>query len=124
MSQKRVLVVDDEPDFSNIVIDVMTDSGYQVKAAHNGETATELCKTFLPHVVLMDVMLVGETGIDVLEKIRKIDKEVKVIMISGMLDLEIAREAIIRGAIEYFTKPIDFNKLDEFIQNLDKNPPD
>lgn len=121
MRQIRILIVDDEPEFRKIVAEAMTNAGYQVESAHNSNTATELCRTFLPHVVLLDVMLTDETGIDILEKIRELDKQVKVIMISGMLDLDIAKEAIIRGAEEYFTKPVDFKKLDRLIQKLTKD---
>ncbi len=123
MSKIRILVVDDEPEFCNIVEMALTQAGYEVRSAYNIADAVELCKETLPHVALLDVILINETGIDAIEKIREIDKRVKLIMVSGMLDLEIAKEAIARGAEEYFTKPLNFRKLDEYIQDLVKDSP-
>jgi DNA-binding NtrC family response regulator len=120
MNKIRLLIVDDEAEFCTIILDGLTEFGYDVKCTHNTKGAVELCESFLPHVVLLDVILADERGIDVLEKIRKIDTHVKVLMISGMLDLETAKEAIALGAEDYITKPIDFLKMDDIIRKLTK----
>ncbi|MCF7809985.1 response regulator [bacterium] len=118
MDHIRILIVDDEAEFCAIILDGLAEFGYEVKCAHNTKTAIELYESFLPHIVLLDVILADERGIDVLKKIGKIDRRVKVLMISGMLDLETAKEAIALGAEDYITKPIDLLKMDEIIKEL------
>jgi len=120
MKHIRILIVDDEAEFCTIILDSLAEFGYEVKCAHNTKTAVELSENFLPHIVLLDVVLAGERGIDILDKMRKIDRKVKVLMISGMLDLETAKEAIALGAEDYITKPIDLLKMDEIIRKLTK----
>ncbi|MDP8237522.1 MAG: response regulator [Candidatus Hatepunaea meridiana] len=118
MNHIRVLIVDDEPDFRELLKDGLSAFGHSIETAPDGETALELLKTFMPHIVLLDVMLKEQSGIKVLESIREIDKQVKIMMISGMLDLGVAKEAILLGAVDYITKPVDFKQIDELIKNL------
>jgi len=120
MNQVRILIVDDEAEFCTIILEGLEEFGYDVKCAHNCETAIEMSETFIPNIILLDVMLADERGIDVLEKIRKTDKQVRVLMISGMLDLDTVKEAIALGAEDYITKPIDLMKLNDVIQELTK----
>jgi len=118
MNQIRVLIVDDELDFRELLKGGLSAFGYSIETAPDGKTALELLRTFMPHVVLLDVMLKEESGINVLKDIREIDKQVKIMMISGMLDLGVAKEAISLGAVDYITKPVDFKQIDELIKNL------
>ena len=118
MNNVRILIIDDEAEFCSIILESLIEFGYEVKCVHNCETAIEMCGTFMPHIILLDVMLADESGIDVLGKLRSIDKQVRIIMISGLLDLEIAKEAIALGAEDYVTKPINLLKLNDVIQEL------
>jgi len=118
MEQPRVLVVDDEPDIRDILERLLSLSGFEIAVAGNGADAIKLCKSFLPHIVLLDVMMPDSSGIETLQKIREFDKEVKIIMVSGMHDLTVAKEAISLGAIDYLTKPFDLKELDSFLKSL------
>jgi len=118
MDKYRVLVVDDEYDVRDILERALTISGYEVKTASGGLIAIEICRTFLPHLVLLDVMMPDLGGIEALQKIRELDKDVKVVMVSGMHDVQAAKESIALGAIDYITKPFDLRELDFYIKDL------
>ena len=121
MGQIRILVIDDDAGICDLLDRALTAKGYLVKTALDGETGVETCQSFNPHVILLDVMLAGQSGIDVLRDIFEIDKQVKVLMISGLLDLTVAREAIRMGATDYIAKPIDLTALDNYITDLVKS---
>lgn len=118
MVAKRILVVDDEPDFVAIIERTLALSGYEVATAYNGREAMETARTFLPHCLLLDVMMPEMGGLEVLQKIREIDNDAKVVMISGMHDVQAAREAIKLGAVDYITKPFDLRELDGYLKSL------
>ncbi len=118
MNKLRVLVVDDDFGIRGVLERALTVSGYQVKCASGGISAIEICRTFLPHLVLLDVMMPDMGGIETLQKIREIDKDVKVVMVSGMHDVQAAKESMAMGAIDYITKPFDLRDLDAYIKDL------
>jgi len=118
MEPARILVVDDEPDIRDILEKSLSLSGYSVTSAADGAKALELCASFNPHVILLDVMMPDASGVETLQKIRALDRDVKVVMVSGMHDLTVAREAISLGAVDYITKPFDLRDLDSYIKTL------
>ncbi len=118
MDTYRILVVDDEFDVRDILERSLSLSKYHVKTASGGLSAIEICRTFLPHLVLLDVMMPDLGGIETLRKIRELDKDVKVVMVSGMHDVQAAKESIAMGAIDYITKPFDLRELDEYIKDI------
>ncbi|MBW2183662.1 MAG: response regulator [Deltaproteobacteria bacterium] len=67
---------------------------------------------FKPHVVLLDIMMPGMGGIDVLRGIRNINPEIGVIMTTAVTNEEIAKRAMKFGAYDYITKPLDLNYLE------------
>lgn len=121
MGKIRILVVDDEAEIRDILEQALTLAGHQVTVADGGLKAIKLCRTFLPHIVLLDVMMPDLSGIETLQRIREQDREVKVVMVSGMHDLQTAKEAIALGALDYITKPFDLRDLDEYIRSQAAN---
>ncbi len=115
MNKARILVIDDEQIVCELLEQFLTNIGHEVRYALNGKDALELYKTFAPHLTLLDVIMPKMSGIAVLQRIRDMDKKSKVIMISGMHDLEMAKEAITMGAVDYITKPVDLEFLAKFI---------
>lgn len=116
MDKARILVVDDELVVCEMLKQFLTDMGYEVRYANSGTSAFETFKEFSPHFIFLDVIMPEMSGLEVLQKIREVDKETKVIMISGMHDLGMAKEAISLGALDYITKPIELGYLSEFIK--------
>lgn len=120
MNKLRILIVDDEADMCEFLTEAVSPFDCEVRSTRESEQAIGICKDFMPHIVLLDVMMPKMNGIEVLQKIREYDKQVNVIMISGMLDLGLAREAMSLGAIDYLAKPIDLTKLGELIESAKK----
>ena len=121
MEKTRVLIVDDEQDMCDFLQEAIAPLNCNVKTLQDSESVLETCRAFMPHVVLLDVMMPKLNGLEVLRKIREIDKQVKVIMISGMLDLGLAKEAMAMGAIDYMAKPMDIDKLKEIVKTASED---
>ncbi len=113
----RVLIVDDEKDFCDILFRVVKRAGFTALVAHDGETTLEMIKLGLPEVVLLDVRMPGMDGIEVLKRARKIDSRLPVIMITAYSGVHDAVEAIKKGAYDYLPKPLDNNALIEKIRS-------
>ncbi|MBL7075638.1 response regulator [candidate division KSB1 bacterium] len=112
MEKRRILVVDDEMEVCILVKEFLEERGYQVAVANRGKDAVEGMKSFRPHVVLLDIRMPGMSGMEVLDQIREIDKEVGVIMVTAVKDERIGREALKKGATDYIVKPIDLDYLE------------
>ncbi len=116
MDTVRVSIVDDEVDLCDVLVQFIKRLGYEAKSATSGHVALDLVKSFQPHFILLDVMMPEMNGIEVLGEIMQIDNTVKVIMISGMHDLGIAKKAMGMGALDYMPKPIILEDLGNFLQ--------
>ena len=108
----RVLVVDDEPDFIELLREFLTAKGYEVIAASNGEEALRKVKEDRPHLILLDVRMPKMNGLEVLKQVREIDHEVGVIMVTAVNEEETGRQALKLGAFDYITKPLDLKYLE------------
>jgi len=124
MNNCRVLVVDDELGVCNMLREILKQDGYLVKYAQNGVDALNLLESFSPHMVLLDVFMPEMNGMEILNRMRKIDKRVKIVMLSGMQDLQVAKDAIDRGAVDYLTKPVEIKELKDLIKKCVKDQVD
>jgi DNA-binding response OmpR family regulator len=117
---KKILIADDEP---NIVVSLeflMKRSGYQVKAAGDGEEALRLLEDFRPDLILLDVMLPLRDGFEVCQKIRNNPdwKNLKIVMLTAKgREVEIAK-GLALGADAYITKPFATKDLLANVQRL------
>ena len=107
----RVLIVDDEKDFCDILFRVVKKAGFTALVAHDGEMALEMIRLGLPDVVLLDVRMPGMDGIEVLKRARKLNPRLPVLMITAYSGVHDAVEAIKQGAYDYLPKPLDNNAL-------------
>ncbi|MFD1066631.1 response regulator YycF [Oceanobacillus locisalsi] len=109
MSQK-ILVVDDEQPIADILQFNLEKEGYQVVVANDGDTAIELAEADRPNLILLDIMLPGKDGNEVLREIRK-TQSVPVIMLTAK-DAEIDKVLGLElGADDYVTKPFSNREL-------------
>jgi DNA-binding response OmpR family regulator len=108
----RVLVVDDEPDAVELLQEFLTAKGYEVLTASDGEEALLQVKEHRPHLVLLDVRMPKLNGLEVLKRVREIDHEVGVIMVTAVNEEETGRQALKMGAFDYITKPLDLQYLE------------
>lgn len=108
----RVLVVDDEPYIVELLQEYLTAKGYEVLTASDGEEALQKVKEERPHVILLDVRMPKMNGLEVLKRVREMDHEVGVIMVTAVAEEETGRQALQLGAFDYITKPLDLQYLD------------
>jgi len=116
MIPSRILIVDDEEDICSTLADFLQGKGYEIFQANTGEEALRLLKEVRPHLVLLDIRMPEMDGIEILRRVRKLDQEVGVIMITAFHDVGIAQEALKLGACDFVTKPLDMAYLDESVR--------
>ena len=109
---ERILVVDDETDVVRLLQKYLMSKAYEVYTATNGLEAIQKVKEIMPHVILLDIIMPGMGGFDVLKEIKKINSNIVVIMATALIDEELEKRAIQLGATEYITKPFDLNYLE------------
>ncbi len=116
MSQKRILIVDDEKVLCRSLKMDLEDDGYKVSIANSGEEAIEQIAGFVPVVVLLDLRLPGMNGIQVLKKIIDYDKDIAVIIMTAYGDTKTTVEAIKCGAYHFINKPFDLEELKKLVK--------
>jgi two-component system phosphate regulon response regulator PhoB len=109
----RILVVDDEPDITALVAYHLAKAGYRVSTASNGPDALKAAREERPDVVILDVMLPGASGYDVLDELRRRDetKEVGVILLTARREEPDRIRGLTLGADDYLTKPFSPHEL-------------
>lgn len=107
----KILVVDDEVSICELLDEYLSMHGYQVITAGNGQDAISKFEADRPHMVLLDLSMPGMSGMDVLRKIREIDANAGIIVLSAFGDVNTVQEAVETGANFYTQKPIEFDRL-------------
>jgi len=105
------LLVDDEAGIRKVMEISLSDSGYTVFSAENGEKALSIFKREKPPVVLTDIKMPGMDGIALLMKIKNEDPDTEVIMFTGHGDMDLAIESLKQDATDFLTKPINDDVL-------------
>jgi len=119
MKQRRILVVDDEPEIRRSLAGVLEDEGYRAESAESGEA----CLAALPgggfELVLLDIWLPGIDGMEVLERIQAIPfaERPLVVVISGHGSIEAAVRATKLGAFDFLEKPLSIDKISVVVKN-------
>jgi len=108
----RILIVDDEIKICNMLENYLINHRLSPVIATSGEEGIEKARTVKPAIVLLDVNLPGMNGLMALRKIKEIDERIGVIMITGVEDEVIAKQAMKLGAFDYILKPIEFEYLE------------
>ncbi|MFT6960913.1 MAG: DNA-binding NtrC family response regulator, partial [Flammeovirgaceae bacterium] len=107
----KILIVDDEKSIRYTLREILEFEKYKVSEAEDGEQALEMFKKGDFDVALCDVKMPKMNGIELLEKVMEMGKEVQFIMISAHGDIETAVEATKKGAFDFIQKPPDLNRL-------------
>jgi len=111
MVLKKILVIDDEANILASLKGVLEDEGFVVETARNGALGLTALKQFAPDLILLDIWMPGEDGISVLEKIKRLEPQLPVVMMSGHGTVETAVKAIKLGAFDFLEKPIHYDKV-------------
>jgi DNA-binding NtrC family response regulator len=111
-----LLLVDDDPDFRESVARRFMRRGFQVQEATHGEQALQLASLRQFDVVVLDMMMPGMTGIQVLEQLKLTHPECEVILLTGQGTIETAVQAMKLGAYDFLTKPFPLAELEVLIE--------
>jgi DNA-binding response OmpR family regulator len=114
-TRPRVLLVDDEPQFREMLAEYLGGKEFEVLEAGTGEEALARLATIRPQLVLLDLMMDGIGGLETLRRIKALRPETCVIMVTAVEDLDTARSALSAGAADYVTKPFTFQFLDSVL---------
>lgn len=115
--RKTILVVDDDRDTCWLLSQVLGSYGYEIKTVFDGRSALTELVDASPDLVLLDLNLPEMDGMGVLEEIRKKDKDVIVIILSGYGDAKRVVNAMKMGAFDYITKPFNNKELAALLKN-------
>ena len=120
MSHKKILIVDDEEDISYSLKEIIENTGCKVFATVKNEEAWDIFQRERPSVCLLDIHMPFSEfdGIELLRRIRSIDKEVKCLFLTRIEDKETKETAEALGVDEYFEKPLDGEEFDRLISYI------
>ena len=111
-----LLLIDDDPDLlPDQVSHVFSAPAHRVEVAHTGAEGLERIAAVRPDVILLDLRLPDQSGLDVLRQVRQIDARIPVVIVSVVRSADSAIEAMRQGAYDYLLKPLDLQKLDHVI---------
>jgi two-component system response regulator PilR (NtrC family) len=112
MEKKGIIhIVDDEPIIYEVLQDILTAEGYAVEVSINGEEALDKHSSLNVDLILLDLLMPGMDGIEVLKRLKKIDPGVVVIIITAYASIESAISAMKIGAYDYIQKPFKHDEL-------------
>ena len=117
----RILVVDDELQICELLDEFLSMQGHQITTVTSGEEAIIEFQANKTPVVLLDIRMPGISGIEVLRRIKEIDSNTGVIMLSAFGDPDTVQEAFQAGADYYLEKPIELEELMKVLVELEES---
>jgi two-component system, NtrC family, nitrogen regulation response regulator GlnG len=114
----KILVVDDEPEILTIVSKWLSKSGHRVLTASNPQKVLEFLEANDFDVVLLDLLMPGSSGIQLISRIHELKPNQSIIVMSVIEDTRVAVLAAQEGIDGYLTKPLDFGRLDELLREI------
>lgn len=116
----RILLVDDEKDFVEMLSMRLAEEGDKITAAYDGRQCLETLEKETFDIVILDIKMPGMDGIQTLKKIKALHPLVEVILLTGHGSAETAVEGMKLGAFDYLLKPADFEDLEAKVQGARK----
>jgi DNA-binding NtrC family response regulator len=117
LEQKKILVIDDEKDIGWLFSKILKEEGYQVLISLSGIDGISTIQKEKPDLVILDLRLPGMDGIETLREIRRFDKDLLVIVLTGFETVQSAVEAMKLGAYDYLSKPVNIEKIKTTIKD-------
>jgi DNA-binding response OmpR family regulator len=111
----RILAVDDDPGVRELLNDFLSARGYTVETVADGPSALAAVQRNPPDLLLLDLMMPGMTGMDVLRRLHGSSQRMPVIVVTAVTEEEVGRTALSSGAVDYITKPIDLAYLERAV---------
>lgn len=117
LKKKKILIVDDQYGIRVLLDEVFRKEGYETYQAANGKQALALAEENEPDLVILDMKIPGMDGLEILKRIKVLNQEIQVIMITAYGELDLIQEAMKLGALTHFTKPFDIDELRKMVEN-------
>jgi two-component system nitrogen regulation response regulator NtrX len=111
MKEKNIMIIDDESGIRSSLKGIFEDEGYKVKTTSTGEKGLDYVKSESYDLILLDIWLPEMNGIEVLKKIKNIDENIQVVMITGHGSVEAAVKSTKLGAYDFLEKPLSLEKV-------------
>src|SRR5712692_4359767 len=115
MMAPRILVVDDETNIRTALAKILEKAGYAVEAADSGDAALGLLPDTAFDLVVTDLKMVGASGMEVLQAVKRLHPDTEVILVTAYGTIESAVDAMKTGAYDYVTKPLDPERLTHLV---------
>ncbi len=124
---RRVLIVDDEADIADLIAYNLAAAGYETRAVYNGTEALAESENYRPHLIVLDVMMPGLNGYEVLSRLRMKDEHVPVLMLTAKRGEADELAGLQKGADDYVTKPFSMKvlraRVDTILRRTSENTP-
>lgn len=112
----NILVVEDDLDINNLLCKILIKEGYNIRSAYSGTEARMCMEQYEYHLILLDLMLPGISGEEIIKHIRKI-KTMPIIVISAKAEQDVKVETLRLGADDFISKPFDTNEVIARVQS-------
>lgn len=119
----RLLIVDDEEKVRVYLARLLERRGHEVETAANGESAIARAADRDFDVVLLDILMPGMSGMEVLTRLKALKPKMPVIMLTGNLSVKTGVDSLKQGAFTYLTKPIDLKRLEQTLEEALEHGP-
>ncbi len=117
-----LLIADDDPIFANVLARALRRRGYTVGVAHGVEEAWRLAESDPPEYAVVDLRMPDDSGLELVRRLRALDGETRIVVLTGYASVATAVEAIKLGATHYLAKPADAEQILAAFQRLEGNP--
>lgn len=121
MARNRILIVDDEPGLRFGIKDFLELQGYEIDEAANCSEARQLFRTSRPDVVIADYLLPDGTALDLLRRLKEVDSDIPLLVLTAHGSIDLAVRAIKLGAEQFLTKPLELPALLVILQRVLEN---
>jgi DNA-binding response OmpR family regulator len=118
----KILLIEDEPKLNDHIRKGLEQQGYGVDSAWNGSEGLEMASTGAYDLIILDVMLPGQSGFEVLDNIKKFGIEIPVMIISALNSSDRVIEGLDKGAVDYIKKPFDFGEFLARVRAVTRKP--
>jgi two-component system response regulator AtoC len=119
MTRNQIAVIDDDRSFRSYLKTLLEAMGYRVTCFASGEAALETLEDGLPpSLIILDIIMEGMSGIEVLRRVREIDEDLPIIMLTGVDQTQTIVEAMRLGASDYLVKPFETEELEIALRNV------
>ena len=115
---KKILVIDDEPIAGSLIKDFLEGRDYKVFAATQAKVGLEIAAKEKPDLVFLDMLMPQIGGMECLQRIKADSPETIVIILSGLQNEDIAKQALALGAYDYIVKPFNLHAIENLLARI------